>query len=66
MTTTAMLLWLGITTVYGWIMFKRGEIAGAMDLVEMQVESGVFKDKKKMYEKMARFYARHQDDDDEG
>ena len=63
MTTTAMLLWLGITTVYGWIMFKRGEMKGARDLVEMQLESGVFKDKKKMYEKMASFYARQEDDE---
>jgi hypothetical protein len=63
MTITTMLLWIGITTVYGFIMYKRGHTRGAIDLVEMQHEAGIVPDKLKMYQTLARFYQKKEEDE---
>ena len=58
MTTTAMLIWIAVTTIYGYIMYKRGYIHGAREIVDMQVEAGIVTDKMKMYQRLAKHFGK--------
>lgn len=50
------LIYLAVTTIYGWILYRRGFTKGAQDLADMQVEAGIIKDKLAMYRKLAEHF----------
>jgi hypothetical protein len=66
MTTTAMLLWIAVTTIYGYIMYKRGYGVGVTDFVFVLEETNVIKDKMAMFKKIEKFYREQDENDSEG
>lgn len=47
------LIYLAVTTIYGWVMYNRGFNTGVRD---MQLEAGIFKDKFEMLRKLAEHH----------
>lgn len=56
MSITAFLIYLAVTTIYGWIMYNRGFNTGVRDMIDMQLEAGIFKDKLEMLRKLAEHH----------
>ena len=63
MTTTMFLVYLAVTTLYGWVMYNRGFNTGVRDMIDMQLEAGIFTDKLEMLKKLA---AHHLGNDKQG
>jgi hypothetical protein len=50
------LIYLAVTTIYGWVMYNRGFNTGVRDMIDMQLEAGIFKDKLEMLRKLAEHH----------
>lgn len=66
MTTTAMIIWIAITSIYGYIMYRRGQQNAVNTFVNMLVESGIVKDRMNLGTRLQQFYDKRVAEDEEG
>lgn len=66
MTTTAMIIWIAITSIYGYIMYRRGQQNAVNTFVSMLVESGIVKDRMNLGTRLQQFYDKRVAEDEEG
>lgn len=66
MTTTAMIIWIAITSIYGYIMYRRGQQNAVNAFVNMLVESGIVKDRMNLGTRLQQFYDKRVAEDEEG
>lgn len=60
---TEVYLWILITTIYGYIMYRRGVSGGVRDFTDVLIGAKIVRDREDLYTKLTKFHDSLEDED---